>query len=62
MNKPPRTDKSARTGIKVMVDRDVNLLLRRHRAETGETVSDTINRLIRHWGIMPSNGEREPAA
>lgn len=37
-----------RSSVNVKLDDDLWLVLRRHRAETGESVSDAVNRIVRH--------------
>jgi hypothetical protein len=44
MNEAP----AKRSSVNVKLDDDLWLALRRHRAETGETVSDALNRVVRH--------------
>ena len=39
----------SRRGVTVKLDEDVRLALRYHRAASGESVSDTLNRLVRHY-------------
>ena len=50
-----------RKSVGVYIDPDIWLILRRHRADTGESVSATINRLVRANVRTLTNPKEIPA-